>query len=77
MCHRLFGGDMKKIIICFGLLFGSAVALADNIPNQFLGKWGIDGNCYNGLRLCVCLPLAQSFKFTTNVDGANSTKPLL
>jgi len=31
----------------------------------------------NGLRLCVCLPLAQSFKFTTNVDGANSTKPLL
>lgn len=29
------------------------------------------------LRLCVCLPLAQSFKFTTNVDGANSTKPLL
>jgi hypothetical protein len=32
---------------------------------------------YNVLRLCVCLPLAQSFKITTNVDGANSTKPLL
>jgi hypothetical protein len=32
---------------------------------------------YNVLRLCVCLPLAQRFKFTTNVDGANSTKPLL
>jgi len=31
----------------------------------------------NVLRLCVCLPLAQSFKFTANVDGANSTKPLL
>ena len=26
----------------------------------------------------LCLfALAQSFKFTTNVDGANSTKPLL
>jgi len=24
----------------------------------------------NVLRLCVCLPLAQSFNFTTNVDGA-------
>jgi len=32
---------------------------------------------HNVLRLCVCLPLAQSFKFTTNVNGANSTKPLL
>jgi len=32
---------------------------------------------HNVLRLCVCLPLAQSFKFTTNVDGANSTKPML
>jgi hypothetical protein len=31
----------------------------------------------NGLRLCVCLPLAQSFKLKTNVYGANSTKPLL
>jgi site-specific DNA-methyltransferase (adenine-specific) len=35
------------------------------------------GMWHNVLRLCVCLPLAQSFKFTTNVDGANSTKPLL
>jgi len=31
----------------------------------------------NVLRLCVCLPLAQGFKFTTKVNGANSTKPLL
>jgi len=38
---------------------------------------GQQGISYNGLRLCVCLPLAQNFKFTTNVDGANSTKPLL
>jgi len=35
------------------------------------------GEMDNVLRLCVCLPLAQSFKFTANVDGANSTKPLL
>lgn len=32
---------------------------------------------HNVMRLCVCLPLAQGFKFTTNVDGANSTKPLV
>ena len=31
----------------------------------------------NVLRLCVCLPLAQKFQFTTNVNGANSTKQLL
>ena len=68
MCHRLFGGDMKKIIICFGLLFGSAVAWADNIPNQFLGKWGIDGNCYN-------YALFESEAFTTDNDyGMASVK---
>jgi len=38
---------------------------------------GQQGISYNVLRLCVCLPLAQSFNFTTNVNGANSTKPLL
>jgi len=38
---------------------------------------GQQGISYNVLRLCVCLPFAQSFNFTTNVDGANSTKPLL
>ena len=32
---------------------------------------------YNVLRLCVCLPLAQCFNLTTNLMGANSTKPLL
>jgi hypothetical protein len=31
----------------------------------------------NVLRLCVCLPLAQGFNLTTNLMGANSTKPLL
>ena len=56
-----FWGWYEKILICFGLLFGSAVALADNIPNQFLGKWGIDGNCYN-------YALFETDAFTTDSD---------
>lgn len=67
MCHWLFMGcGMKKILICFGLLFGSAVTWADNIPSQFLGKWGVDGNCYN-------YALFESDAFTTESDYGMAT----
>jgi len=45
-------------------MFGIKIMSENQLLNGYANSIG-----YNGLRLCVCLPLAQGFNLTTNLMG--------